>query len=648
MCFDLFHSPYQAMCGIVGVFHRDGRMPDRVVVERMRDVMVTRGPDDAGLYIAEGVALGHRRLSIIDLSPAGHQPMPNEDDSVWVVLNGEIYNFADLRVALEQAGHRFRSRSDTEVIVHGYEEWGAEGLLRRLHGMFAFGLWDARQRHLVLARDRLGKKPLFVADTGTSVYFASDIKCLWLALGDTLRLDEKAIDCFLYFYYIPQSRTIFRGVSKLPPGHWLLADDRTTRAQPYWKLDCATHEALSADEWRARVVATLGAAVGRRVVADVPLGAFLSGGVDSSLVVALLSEVSPTAVRTFSIGFDKMRYDERRFARLVSERYRTVHDELTVDVDAWQILPSLVWHFGEPFGDSSAIPTAYVAKVAREHVGVALSGDGGDEAFLGYSSYAAVYRERRVRWIPRWIRRQVLVSLVTAAYARWPVNYTLARCRSLAQNLSGDLRLVPRGDHGWAEPFRQRLYSPTFASALDAWHPVDAFANTLEAVASLPPADGWRHLVFREILPADYLVKVDVASMMHSLEVRCPFLDHEIAELSARMPLEVLLGPRGEAKHFLKQLALDYLPSEVVLRPKQGFEVPIGDWLRGPWAARVRDIVLGPRARQRGYFDTRMIDEVLRQHAAGADHTHRIWCLLWLELWHLMFVDRVLGPSDTL
>lgn len=639
------------MCGFAGIFDRDGVRPATELLVAMREVMVERGPDDCGLFSAPGIGLAHRRLSIIDLSPAGRQPMSNEDGTVWIAFNGEIYDFADLREELRTAGHVFRSASDTEVILHGYEEWGTAGLLRRLNGMFAFALWDGRRRTVVLARDRTGEKPLYWAEIGRRVYFASDVKSIWVAARDRLSIDVEALDEFLHFYFITQDRSIFREVRKVAPASWVEIDESGTIGEPYWRLDylpARNGNGGDAGEWLELCRDTLARAVRRRMIADVPLGAFLSGGVDSSVVVALMAEASPRPVKTFSIGFGERSHDELPWARRVAERYATDHRELVVEPRVWEMLPRLVWHYGEPFGDSSAVPSFFVSHMARSEVKVALSGDGGDETFAGYPSYAAVHRGERCWWLPRWMRDEVLTPIGRAAHARWPDWHFGARLKSLGDTLSGDpLRPLDR-DMAWDEPRRRTLYAKQLLDALDGWHPVLAQARHLADGSWETPTDGWRLTVLRSLLPADYLVKVDVASMMSSLEVRCPFLDTEVLELTAQIPSEVLLGPRNRPKTLLKRLAADLLPRECIERKKHGFELPIGDWIRGPWLEPIRRIVLSERAIGRGYFRREAIERLLAEHARGVDHQHRVWCLLWLELWHLMFVDGTLSPDDRL
>jgi asparagine synthase (glutamine-hydrolysing) len=636
------------VCGIAGVFDRSGLRPSTELLVAMRDVMVQRGPDDCGVFSGPGIGLAHRRLSIIDLSAAGRQPMANEDETVWITFNGEIYDFADVRAELVAAGHRFRSATDTEVLLHGYEEWGLERLLRRVQGMFAFALWDARRQTLFLARDRLGKKPLFYAEIRDRVYFSSDVKSIWIAARDRLSIDPEALDEFLHFYFVTQDRSIFREVKKVPPGAYVELGARHAHTSPYWTVDFAGDDRADENEWLERCSAALRTAVRRRMIADVPLGAFLSGGVDSSLVVALMAEASARPIKTFSIGFAEATHDELPYARRVAERYQTEHHELRVQPDVWEILPQLVWQYGEPFGDSSAVPSSFVAKMARQEVKVALSGDGGDEAFAGYPSYAAVHRGERCWWVPRWVRDRALTPIGRAAHERWPDWHAAARLKSLGDNFSGDpLRPLDR-DMAWNGPRRHALYSDAMRELLDGWQPVEAQASHLADGVWRTPTDGWRLTMLRSVLPADYLVKIDVASMMSSLEVRCPFLDTELIELTARIPTEILLGPRNRPKSLLKRLADDLLPGECVKRSKQGFALPIEAWIRGPWMPAIRRLLLSERALQRGYFRRNVIDEVLRQHAAGVDHQHRIWCLLWLELWHLLFIDGTLSPDDRL
>src|SRR5262245_2981203 len=636
------------MCGIAGILDRSGDRPEPAVLERMRDVMLTRGPDDCGLWSAPGIGLAHRRLSIIDCSPAGHQPMCNEDGTIWIVFNGEIYDFDDLGDELRTAGHRFRSRTDTEVIIHAYEEWGAERLLQRLHGMFAFALWDGPRKRLLLARDRLGKKPLFYADLGNRFYFSSDIKSIWLAAGDRLTVDPLAIDEFLYFYFITQNRSIYREVQKLPAASFMEVGPEGVRSGRYWTLDYTHGETRDEQEWLERCEVTLRRAVKRRMVADVPLGAFLSGGVDSSLVVAMMSQASARPVKTFSIGLGVAGYDELVHAREVAARYHSDHEEFVAEPNAWEILPQLVWHYGEPFGDSSAVPTFLVSSMARHRVTVALTGDGGDEAFAGYPSYAAVHRGERCWWVPRWVRRRVLSRAADLLHGEWPAWRFTSRLRSLANNFSGDPVITLKRDMGWGEPYREHLYSDQMKVLLGTSHPAEGQRPHLTAGGWNTPSDGWRLAVIRTLLPSDYLVKIDVASMMSSLEVRCPFLDTEVLELTSRVPIRLLLGPQNQSKNLLKKLALKYLPADTILRPKHGFELPIAEWLRGPWRKAVRELVLSDRALGRGYFRREYVDKILTAHERGADHRHRVWCLLWLELWHRMFVDRTLMPADQL
>jgi asparagine synthase (glutamine-hydrolysing) len=636
------------VCGIAGVFDRSGRRPTPELLVAMRDVMVERGPDDCGVFSGPGIGLAHRRLSIIDLSPAGHQPMANEDDSVWIVFNGEVYDFGPLRAELIAAGHRFRSATDTEVLLHGYEEWGIERLLRRVHGMFAFALWDAKRRVLTLGRDRLGKKPLFYAEIRRRVFFSSDVKSIWIAARNDLTIDPEALDEFLHFYFVTQDRSIYREVDKVPPGSFVEIDADGVRTTPYWWIDYARDDAVAADEWIERCADALRSAVRRRLIADVPLGAFLSGGVDSSLVVALMAEASARPVKTFSIGFGEAAHDELPYARRVAERYATEHHELRVEPDVWEVLPRLVWQYGEPFGDSSAVPSFFVAKMARAEVKVALSGDGGDEAFAGYPSYAAVHRGERCWWVPHWLRERLLTPLGRASLQRWPDWRPAARLKSLGDNFSGDpLRPLDR-DMAWNAARRHELYSDGMRAVLDGWQPVEAQARHLADGAWSTPTDGWRLTVLRSLLPADYLVKVDVASMTSSLEVRCPFLDTDLIELTARIPSDVLLGPHNQPKTLLKRLAHGLLPDECLSRGKHGFTLPIEAWIRGPWMPAIRRLLLSRSALRRGYFRREVIDRLLCQHAAGIDHQHRIWCLLWLELWHLMFIDGTLSATDRL
>jgi asparagine synthase (glutamine-hydrolysing) len=623
------------MCGIAGfadVAAVSGSVPgDAERLRAMCDVMRHRGPDDEGIHVEPGVGLGMRRLSIIDLS-TGHQPIHNEDRSVRVVFNGEIYNYRELRASLERAGHRFYTSSDTETIVHGYEEWG-DGVFSRLRGMFAIAIWDARARRLLLGRDRAGIKPLYYAETGGRLVFGSEAKCL-LALPQVDRtLDPAALDHFLAFLYTPRDRAIFRGMRKLPPGHFLTLSHGRIEVQRYWQLPATPSFTGSEPEALDLLEATLADAVRSHMVSDVPLGAFLSGGIDSSLVAALMTRASDRPVKTFSIGFDEETHNELPHARRVAEYLGTDHHELVVRPDALGILDRLIWHFDEPFADASAIPTWYVSEMARRHVTVVLSGDGGDELFGGYERYTphpnVALFDRRLPGVGRLV-----------AAAAWRALPHGARGKNFLRHVARDAqgRYIDSVTFYHADE-RRALLSRGMREMLAGWDAEAYFRQPFGRLGHLPIAAQMMAFDFETYLPEDCLTKVDRMSMAHSIESRVPLLDHHVVELAASLPA-VCKMPDGRLKHLLKELAFRHVPREILDRPKRGFEVPLADWFRGSLRSAFGDILGSPRARQRGYFDYAFVDRVLHEHLSHKrDHGLRLWQLLVFELWQRQYVD---------
>ena len=623
------------MCGIAGFADLNPASStspaDRGRVQAMCDVMRHRGPDDDGIYTAPGVGLGMRRLSIIDLS-TGHQPIHNEDQTVWVVFNGEIYNYAELRRSLEAAGHRFYTSSDTETIVHGYEEWGDQ-VFSRLRGMFGIALWDTRRRTLLVARDRAGIKPLYYAEAGGRLFFGSEAKCV-LANPEVDRdLDPMALDHFLAYLYTPRDRAIFRGMRKLRPGHYLEVQDGRVSVRQYWQLPVTQSFHGSEADALDALERTLGEAVRSHMVSDVPLGAFLSGGIDSSVVVALMAQASSRPVQTFSIGFDESTHNELPHARRVAEHLGTEHHEFVVRPDALDILDRVIWHFDEPFADSSAIPTWYVSEIARRHVTVVLSGDGGDELFGGYDRYLPHPRVSSFDRLAPGVGRAI-------AAATW---------RALPHGTRGKnfLRHVARDAQGryldsitfYHRDEREALVSPDLQRQLGGWNAESSFGEPFARLSNLPFAAQMMAFDFETYLPEDCLTKVDRMSMAHSIESRVPLLDHLVIEFAASLPVAMKIqGDRR--KHLLKQLAYRLVPRQLLDRPKQGFGVPIGHWFRGSLREVFGDVLGSPLARQRGYFDGPFIDRVLEEHLAGRrDHSLRLWQLLVFELWHRQYVD---------
>jgi asparagine synthase (glutamine-hydrolysing) len=624
------------MCGIAGFadLTRDhGTVTgDRARLEAMCDVMRHRGPDDGGLHVEPGAAIGMRRLSIIDLS-TGHQPIHNEDETVWVVFNGEIYNYRELRHDLETAGHRFYTSSDTETIVHGYEEWG-EQLFPRLRGMFAIAVWDARQRTLLLARDRVGIKPLYYGQGGGRLFFGSEAKCLLVNPEIDREIDVAALDHYLAYLYTPRDRAIFRGISKLPPGHRLKLRDGRVTIERYWQYPTDAVFRGSEDEALDALERTLAATVQSHMLSDVPLGAFLSGGIDSSVVVALMARQSSRPVKTFSIGFDESAFNELPHARRVARHLGTDHHEFIVRPDATTILDRMISHFDEPFGDSSAIPTWYVSELARQHVTVVLSGDGGDELFGGYDRYLPHPRVRSFDRLTPGVGRAV-------ASLAW---------RALPYGMRGKnfLRHVARDEQGryldsvtfYHADERAALLSPEVQSQLVEWNAETFFGAPFERLSHLPFAAQMMAFDFETYLPEDCLTKVDRMSMAHSIESRVPLLDHLVVEFAASLPVGLKISG-DRRKHLLKQLAFRLVPRELLERPKQGFGVPIGHWFRGSMRDVFGDVLRSPSARHRGYFNATFVDRIVNEHLTGKrDHSLRLWQLVVFELWHRQYVGQ--------
>ncbi len=631
------------MCGIAGVLYADpGRPPDADVLKTMGDAIAHRGPDGEGYWAEPGVGLVHRRLSIIDLG-GGAQPLGNEDGSVQVVFNGEIYNFEELRAGLEAKGHRFRTRSDTEVLVHLYEEEG-DDLVARLRGMFAFALWDRRRRRLLLARDRVGIKPLYVYRDAEKLLFGSEIKALLAHPGVGRAVDVSGLEDYLAFGMVPGPGSIFRGVEKLPPAHVQVATAEALDRRPrrYWRLRFEPDGRPTAGEWQEAVRAKVAEAVRLHLVADVPVGAFLSGGVDSSVVVASCAGATRGPLQTFSIGFREQAFNELPYARAVAERFGARHVEEVVTPDAAALVDELSRYYDEPFADPSAVPTFHVSRLAGRGVKVALSGDGGDEAFGGYSRYAHDVREAAVRRrLPVWMRRLALGPLARA----WPKADWLPRPLR-AKTLLTNLSLAPGPAYAntlalCRAPLRRRLLAPDVEATLNGHDPARAICEPYAFAPADDPLAGMLAADVATFLPDDYLVKVDRASMANGLEVRPPLLDHELLELAARIPSQYKLRG-GETKWVLKQAYRRDLPAEATDRPKQGFEVPVDAWFRGPLRERFEAAVLAPQAGVGDLVNREAARRAYRAHLAGTGrHGGLLWGLLTLACW----AERYLRPA---
>jgi asparagine synthase (glutamine-hydrolysing) len=625
------------MCGIAGFvespsvhapFQDDER---QALVAAMCGVIRHRGPDDEGSWSAPGVGIGMRRLSIIDLA-GGHQPIRNEDGTVWIVFNGEIYNFRELRADLEAAGHRFYTATDTEVIVHAYEQWGSAAI-GRLRGMFGLAIWDARHRSLLLARDRIGIKPLHYAEVEGRLYFGSEIKSILCAPGVARELDLDALDHYLSFLYTPRDRSIFKGVHKLPPGHLLVWHDGRHHLERYWEVRADEPFRGSQQDAAAALRSVLADAVRSHLVSDVPLGAFLSGGVDSSVVVGLMAETAGARVKTFSIGFDEPAFDELEHARRVAAHFGTDHHEFVVQPDAIRILDDLVGHFDEPFADSSAIPTWYVSEMARQHVTVVLSGDGGDELFGGYDRYVPHPRVVAFdRYGPKALRRAAALAAARLPHGMRGKNFLRHVGRDAQGRYLDAIRLFSTDE-------KPALLSSDVRRQLTGPDPERLLSRHFDRFADLPWASQMMRFDMETYLPEDVLTKVDRMSMAHSIESRVPLLDNEVIGFASSLPAAFKIKD-GRRKHILKEVAATLLPRDVIDRRKQGFGVPIGVWFRGGLRELFADTLLSGRALQRGYFQPSFVRRLVDEHlAATRDHTLRLWQLLVFERWHQQYLD---------
>jgi asparagine synthase (glutamine-hydrolysing) len=627
------------MCGIAGIVRADRAPIDRDLVARMAEAIRHRGPDEGGFYFSDGVGLAIRRLAIIDLK-TGQQPIHNRDRSKWLVFNGEIYNYRELREKLEKLGHEFYTNSDTEAVIAAYEQYGTD-CPKHLRGMFAFAIWDEREKSLFLTRDRVGKKPLLYSQANGQLIFGSEFSALVLHPDISRDVDFEAIHHYLSFLCVPAPLTAYRAIRKLEPGHWLLWRDGEIEIERYWQLDFSRKISLTEQEAGERVIELLREAVRIRLMSEVPLGAFLSGGIDSSAVVALMAEESSAPVKTFSIGFEEQDFSELHHARRVAEHVGADHHEFIVRPDAMEVLPILVPilvdHYGEPYADSSAIPTYYVARETRRHVTVALNGDGGDECFAGYERYAAMNLAQRYSGLPG-------KGLIGRAVAALPANRSRANPLGKAQRFVAAASLPPierylRWITAFDEQPKRDLYSDGFrdetakyrtASFIEPWF---ARANGAGIVDAALLTDTMTYL------PNDLLVKVDIASMSVSLEARSPFLDHHLMEFAASLP-ENMKVRRLTTKYLLKRVLKKIVPEQNLTRRKMGFGVPIGYWFRGVMQPFLRETLLSEKALARGLFKPEQVHKLINEHVEHkSDHAHRLWTLLMLELWFQRFID---------
>ena len=629
------------MCGICGIISHKQSINEDSLKEMCRR-LEHRGPDNQGIYIHRGpisaVGLGHKRLAVIDLSDRARQPISNEDNSMQLIMNGEIYNYQQLRQQLKQRGHRFKSNSDAEVVLHLYEE-SAEDCLLSLRGMFAFAIWDGRANKLFLGRDRLGQKPLLYYHNREDFCFSSEFFSLLASGLFAPEIDYKAIDQYLTFGYVPAPRTIYQKVFKLLPAHYGILDNGKFSVQKYWELDYSRKIVISEKEAAEELIRLLKEATGLRMLSDVPLGAFLSGGIDSSTVAALMSQLS-SKVKTFSIGFEDSDYNELEHARRISRFFSTEHHEFIVRPKALEVLPLLVQSYGEPYADSSAIPTYYLSRETRRYVTVALNGDGGDESFAGYERYQAMALAESYNRIPAFFRNGLKAAALSLLPEAIEVKDKRRRLRRFLENVSAPFYLrYCRWICMIRDQIKDKLYSGSFKERL----PEDYTADWLRDFPDLPKdmelIDRLMAIDIKTNLANDLMVKMDIASMANSLETRSPFLDPELMQFAASLPANFKLK-RSVKKYILKKAIKDLLPHENINRAKMGFGIPVGRWMRKELKDYIQDALLSPRALKRGYFHAGNLKDYVNKHVNGQkDHAFGIWTLLMLELWHQRFID---------
>ncbi len=622
------------MCGIVGIFDLQAKREiNRDLLSRMNESQFHRGPNEGGIHIEAGLGFGHRRLSIIDLS-SGQQPMVSRDNNVVLTFNGEIYNFMDLRKELEGLGYRFQTHCDTEVILYAWQAWG-EACVDRFRGMFAFAIWDRPQQTLFLARDRLGVKPLYYAQLGNGQFiFSSELKALKEHPGLPRELDPSAIEDYFGFGYVPDPKTIYKNVYKLEPGFCLTLKHGQNQYQPrqYWNVKFSVGAPRSEQEIGEELIGRFREAVKIRMVADVPLGAFLSGGVDSSAVVAMMAGLSPDPVNTCSISFGDPAYNESKFAAQIAGRYHTAHRVEQVDPDDFSLIDQLAGLYDEPYADSSALPTYRVCELAKKQVTVVLSGDGGDENLAGYRRHRwHTYEEHMRSWLPDSIRKPVFGTL-GRAYPKADWAPKIFRAKSTLESIGRDS--VEGYFHSvsvMSNELRGKLFSAQFKRDLQGYQAVEVFRQHLRNAPTDNPLSQVQYLDIKTYLPGDILTKVDRASMAHALEVRVPLLDHQLVEWLAGIPPELKLKGR-EGKYIFKKALEDYLPDDILYRPKMGFGVPLNAWFKGPLKDKVRDALLGANMNQGGWFEPAVLEQIVVQHQNGLrDYSAPIWSLLMFE-----------------
>jgi asparagine synthase (glutamine-hydrolysing) len=629
------------MCGIAGIFQTDGSPPSRAILEKMTRTLVHRGPDGEGFFLQGPLGLGHRRLSIIDLSEAGSQPMCNEDKTIWITYNGEIYNFMQIRSVLASRGHVFTSLSDTEVIVHAYEEWGTD-CLQKFNGMFSFALWDGRKKYLWLVRDRLGVKPLFYCHLPNAVLFASEIKALLANPQVNRQVDLEALAYFLGLNYTPAPFTLFKSVRQLLPGHYALIDSRGKMdLKEYWDLRFQENGPLKKEgEYLEEFNALLEDAVKSRLVSDVPFGAYLSGGIDSSAVSYWMARNLKEPLKTFTIGFGEPSFDETGFAREVASTIGADHHERIIDANAAEILPKIVWHAEEPTADSSMVAVYHLAKMTRQFVTMVQSGDGADEILAGYETYQASLLQRLYSTLPGFLRKKIITPLVNSS----PASDSKVSLDAKLKRFVAGAEIEDEAVHGtWRMIFnsqeRQQLLQPVWEQQASRSDFLDLFRAYFDRCNSSNSLNRMLYVDTRFYLPNDMLIKVDRMSMAHSLEAREPFLDYRLVEFAASLPPSLKLKKNLHKKYLLKKSMENRLPKDIIWRKKEGFNVPNARWIRGEMKSLVLDTLSSSVIKEMGILDPKAVSQVVNAHLAGkAENSHKIWCLLTLALWWQKFI----------
>jgi len=625
------------MCGICGMVYQDqSQTVDPSLLKRMCDVITHRGPDDEGYYVKDYVGLGMRRLSIIDLAK-GAQPIYNEDKTIGIVFNGEIYNHQDIRQSLLKKGHKFTTETDTEAILHAYEEWGVDCLLR-LNGMFAFAIWDDRKQRLFLARDRIGIKPLYYYHDEKMVVFGSELKSIIQHPSIYREIEPKALDTFLTFEYIPSPFSIFKNIYKCPPGSWMTYQNGEMRLETYWNVEYRKTDD-SEQALNDRLLELLEDAVKIRLMSDVPLGAFLSGGLDSSSIVAMMSRNSSSPVKSFSIGFGDPTYNELPFARTVAKYFDTEHHEEYITPDVVTLTEQILWMLDEPFGDFSVFPTFLVSEMARKNVTVVLSGDGGDELLAGYDTYIAQKVAQKYKRLPRFLRNGILEPMINALPPTQKKKGLINRAKRFIEGM----KLPDELQHVRWMIFLQRsekamLYSPDFADTLADYDAHGYIEEYFRQVASNDPLDQQEYVDIKTYLVDDILVKVDRMSMANSLEARVPFLDHRFVEFAGTIPSQLRFDGR-ETKHILKTALRHVLPSMILKRGKEGFSIPIKNWMKRELEPMMMDALCEKNIKDKGFFSPQYVNTLVRQHMSGQDnHSHRLWALMVFHLWYDLYM----------